>query len=513
MRRWAADLRGSIVVFLVALPLCLGIALASDAPLAAGLIAGIIGGLVVGALGGSEVSVSGPAAGLAVIVASALAELGSYPAFAAAVVVAGLLQVAFAMLRAAALADYFPVAVIKGMLAAIGLLLIFKQIPHAIGFDADFMGDESFIQPDGHNTFSELYYAAGAVHVGATIVALISLVILIGWEPLTRKVKALAVVPAALVAVLVAVGLNALVFVAYPNLLIAGDHLVLLPFEGGVGSLVGALALPDFHALGELATWRVAVTIAVVASLESLLSLDAADKIDPFKRLSDKRRELIAQGLGNTASGLVGGLPVTAVIVRTSANVAGGSETRWAAVLHGVWLMLAVVALPAVLSLIPLAALAAVLLVVGYKLAKPALWKQMWALGWSQFVPFTVTVVAIVFTDLLVGIAVGMVVGVGFALRESLHQAVVMVADESHYLLRFAKDVSFMHKSEVRGILRGLPDGAHVRIDGSRSVFVDQDVVEVLADFVEGAPRRNIQVDIVRSPLALSPYFKEVVHG
>lgn len=508
MRFSIEDVRASVVVFLVALPLCLGIALASDAPLAAGVVAGIVGGVVVGLLGGSQVSVSGPAAGLTVLVAHGVHDLGSFSAVCAAVVVAGVLQIGMGLLRAGSLGDFFPSSVIKGMLAAIGLILILKQLPHAVGYDADYMGDESFEQRDGHNTLSEVTYALESLHPGAAIVAVLSLLILIFWDKLAARVRALGNVPAALVAVLVAVLLNELVLVGIPGFAIEASHRVNLPFEGGFGSLFSALTLPDFGALGQAATWRLAITLGVVASVETLLSLDAADKLDPVRRISDKNRELLAQGVGNATSGLLGGLPLTAVIVRTSANVAGGARSSLSAVLHGLWLLVAILLVPNVLDRIPLAALAAVLLLVGYKLAKPKLFVAAWKEGPNQFLPFVVTVVAILLTDLLIGIAVGMVVGLYFVLRGSLFKTMILMQEDHRYLLRFSKDVTFLHKGELRGLLRSIPDGAEITIDGSRSVQIDHDIVEVVADFVDTAPSRGIQAGVTRSPLALAPYFR-----
>ncbi len=504
------DLRASIVVFLVALPLCLGIALASGAPLASGLFAGIIGGVVVGFLGGSEVSVSGPAAGLTVIVAAAIQELGGMPAFTAAVLLAGVLQLVMGLNKAGELGNFFPSSVIKGMLAAIGLILILKQIPHAVGWDTDYMGDESFGEFGGENTFSTLIHGWSRHHAGATLVALLSLAIMLGWDKvLVKKLPRLAIIPSALLAVITAVLVNQILFQGKAGWEIDGDHLVQLPFEGGFGSLFYAINLPDWSAYANPATWKVAVTIAIVASLETLLSLDAADKIDPLKRLSHKNKELRAQGVGNILSGLCGALPMTAVIVRTSANVTGGAQHRSSAIFHGVWLLLAVIAFPGVLNLIPLSALAAVLLLVGWKLSSPALFRHQWKMGIPQFVPFVVTVVAILFTDLLVGIGIGLIVGIFFVLRDNSLSSVMVIQQHDTTLVRFCKDVSFLQKARMRKILRDMPSRTQVVIDGSRSIHIDSDIEELLADFVQSAPGRSIQVTLQKSPLALSPLFKE----
>jgi MFS superfamily sulfate permease-like transporter len=510
MRLHASDLRSSIVVFLVALPLCLGIALASGAPLAAGIMAGIIGGIVVGAFSGSAVSVSGPAAGLTVIVAGAITELGGMPAFGAALLLAGVLQVIMGFCRAGELGNFFPAAVIKGMLAAIGLILILKQLPHAVGWDADYMGDESFGSVSGENTFSGLMHAWERLHFGATTVALVGISLMLLWDKvLIKKFPRLSIFPSALLAVLVGVLLNRYAFMGSPDWEIEASHLVQLPFEGGFASFAGSMILPDFSALANPVTWRVALTLAIVASLETLLSLDAADKLDPLKRLSKKDRELRAQGIGNTLSALVGGLPMTAVIVRTSANIAGGGLHRTSAIFHGLWLLAAVVAFPNVLNYIPLSALAAVLLLVGWKLTSPKLFKLEWSKGYAQFVPFVVTIIAILFTDLLMGIGIGLMVGLVFVLFANSRSSILQINQEGTTLVRFCKDVSFLQKARLRGILEDLPDNSHIVIDGSRSIYVDNDIEELVEDFVESAPGRNIHVRLQKSSLALSPLFKE----
>lgn len=504
------DIRSSIVVFLVALPLCLGIALASNAPLSAGIISGIIGGMIVGSLGGSHVSVSGPAAGLTVIVAAAISELGGMPAFALAVFLAGVMQFLMGYFKAGELGNFFPASVVKGMLAAIGLILILKQMPHAFGWDADYMGDESFGTVDGANTFTDILNGLKRFHSGATTVALLSVGLMLLWDKiLIKKFPKMALFPSALAAVLVGVALNELIFVGYPYLIIEKEHLVQLPFTGGLGSFLNGFMLPDWSAITNPITWKVAATLAIVASLETLLSLDAADKLDPLKRTSRKNKELRAQGVGNLLAGLVGALPMTAVIVRTSANVTGGALQRTSAILHGLWLLLAVILVPDLLNRIPLSVLAAVLILVGWKLATPTLFKQQWKMGLAQFVPFFVTVVTILFTDLLVGITVGFFVGIFFVLRSSNHSSVTIVKQDDHVLIRFYKDVSFLQKPHIRALLRDLPDNTQIVIDGSRSVHVDHDIVELVQDFVLSAPARNINVKLQKSSLALCALFKE----
>lgn len=507
-KTWRNDVQASLVVFLVALPLCLGIAMASNAPLAAGLFAGIIGGIVVGALSGSPISVSGPAAGLTVIVITAIENLGSFEAFTVAVFLSGIIQIILGFLRAGTIGDYFPTSVIKGMLAAIGIILILKQIPHAIGYDVDFMGDESFSQIDGQNTFSEILLAFNWLHWGAVVISLISMGIMLLWEKGASKGnKFFKLIPGALVAVIAGVLLNELFKGSFSSLALNSQHLVQLPFTGGWSDIGNNIRFPDWSYITNPKIYQVALTIAIVGSLESLLSIDAADKLDGDGILTSKNRELFAQGAGNTLSGLIGGLPITAVIVRTTANQTAGAKSNLSAILHGFWLLICVVSIPFVLNLIPLSALAAVLLLVGYKLAKPALFKQMLNKGMNQFIPFVATIVAILFTDLLVGIIFGIVVGFAFVIRSNMHNAVVMVRDAEHILVRFYKDVSFMQKSALIKIFTDIKDGSTVILDG-RDVFIDDDIVELVEDFIKRAPSRNITVELKKSSLSVTNLFK-----
>ncbi|WP_408098736.1 SulP family inorganic anion transporter [Peredibacter sp. HCB2-198] len=510
LNNWKQDIQASLVVFLVALPLCLGIALASGAPLASGLIAGIVGGLVVGSVSGSGVSVSGPAAGLTVIVAAAIIDIGNFQGFTLAVVLSGVMQIIFSFVKGGKLGDYFPSSVIKGMLAAIGLILILKQFPHAIGFDSDFMGDQSFAEAGGRNTFSAIAMAIEAVHPGSILVALISVLIMLAWEKGAYKGNQFfKIIPGALVAVVTSVIINEVFKLAAPGLVIESSHLVQLPFSGGVKDFVAGLAMPDWSYLSNPKIYVTAATIAVVGSIESLLSVEAADKIDVEGRITDKNRELLAQGCGNAISGLIGGLPVTAVIVRTSANVSAGAKTKLSAIFHGLWLMGCVIAIPALLNLIPLSCLASVLILVGYKLTKPEIIKKMYARGWNQFIPFAVTTLAILFTDLLVGIAIGMVVGFIFVIRSSMHASIVLVNNDEEWLIRFHKDVSFLQKSHLTDMLMKIPNGANVVIDGSKSIFVDDDIIDLIEDFMKRANCSDIKVQLKKSSLALSPIFKE----
>lgn len=503
------DFPAAIVVWLVALPLCLGIALASGAPLFSGLIAGIIGGIVVGFASGSNVSVSGPAAGLTVIVLNAITELGSFQIFILAVFLAGLIQIILGYLKAGIIGNFFPSSVIKGMLAAIGLILILKQIPHALGYDKDAEGDLAFMQADGENTFSEILNAFSYFSPGAIIISFTGLAVLILWE--TKYFKSLKwtkILPGPLIVVALGILLNEFFEFAVPSLEISRENLVSLPIFDEVEDFESVLMIPAFGQITNPQVWIVAFTIAIVASLETLLSIDAADKLDTFKRRTPLNRELKAQGLGNMISGLIGGLPLTAVIVRTSANVASGARSKYSAVIHGILLVATTILVPSILNMIPLSALAAVLLLVGYKLIKPSTIKAMYKKGWSQFVPFAVTIIAIMFTDLLIGIMIGMVVGIYFVVRTNFREAVFIVNDKGNYLVKLTKDVSFLNKVIFRKRLEQIPDGSFVIIDGSRSRFIDNDILESIEDFCNTAPNRNITVEVKRSIAASNPYFQ-----
>jgi len=494
-RSLGSDLPAGVVVFLVALPLCLGIALASGAPLFSGIIAGVIGGLVVGILSGSQLSVSGPAAGLTVIVLNAITTLGSFEAFTLAVVIAGLMQLTLGFLKAGTIGHFFPSSVIKGMLTAIGFILILKQIPHALGDDRDYEGDEAFFQPDGENTFTEIALAFQNIEIGALIIAVICLAILILWErPFMNNQKWTSIVPGPLVAVVAGTGIN---FFLYDNTMtLGGKHLVNLPVSESFNEFISIFSLPDFSQITNGEIWIIAVTIAIVASLETLLSLDAVDKLDPYKRIAPANQELKAQGIGNTISGLLGGLPITAVIVRSTANISSGGKTKVSAIFHGLLLILSVALFPSILNLIPLSALAAVLLMVGYKLAKPKLFKDIYAQGKSQFIPFIVTVLAILFTDLLIGITIGIVTGLYFVVTTNLHMAIKVVTDKDTVKIHFEKDVSFLNKAFLRRTLRDIPNGSHVIIDESESIFIDNDIIETIDDFKFTADQENIKLEI-----------------
>jgi MFS superfamily sulfate permease-like transporter len=491
------DLKSSVVVFLVALPLCLGIAIASGAPPMAGLIAGIVGGIVVGSISGSHVGVSGPAAGLTVIVLDSIASLGSFQLFLGALVAAGVIQFLLGLAKAGVLAYYFPHSVIKGMLTAIGLILILKQIPHALGYDKDHIGDMAFHQLDDQNTFTEIYYAFIYPSPGAIPIVLVALAILIFFErPRIKKHKLLGVVPGALWAVLSGILINIGYGSWLPEWQLKGDHLVTIPKLSSISEIPTLLTFPDFGLITSGDFWLVALTIAIIASIESLLSMEAGDKLDPYKRVSPGSRELVAQGAGNAVSGLIGGLPVTVVIVRTTANISSGARTKMSAILHGFLLLILVLTIPNILNQIPLSCLAAVLFQVGYKLAKPALFVKEYQKGWDQFLPFILTVLAILFTDLLVGIGIGMVVGIFFVIKTNYQRSLQVTHLNGNYLVKLQKDVSFLNKAPLIKQLSAIPSGSNVVFNATKAKFIDHDIQDVLNDFISSAPRKNIEITI-----------------
>jgi MFS superfamily sulfate permease-like transporter len=494
---WSADFPSSIVVFLVALPLCLGIALASDAPLFSGLLAGIIGGIVVGSLSGSPLSVSGPAAGLTSIVAAAIFDLGSYEAFLVAVVMAGVLQILMGYAKAGSIGHFFPASVIKGMLAGIGLILILKQIPHAIGYDVDFEGDESFIQKDGQNTFTEILEAFNYVTPGAIVIASVSIILLMIWDTnMLKRFKFFRMVPAPLGVVFVGVMLNIFFNKAAPFLVIDEKHLVSIPVLSDTNGFSSLFIFPDFSQWLNPKVYYTALTLAIVASLETLLSIEACDKLDPYKRITPLNRELKAQGVANFVSGILGGLPVTSVIVRSSTNINSGAQTKASAISHGVILLLTFFLIPNVLQMIPLSCLAGILIMVGYKLTNPALYKNMYSKGLSQFLPFITTVLAVTFTNLLQGVIMGIVVAIFFILKTNYSDAVIMVNRENNYLLTLSRSVSFLNKANLRSKLQKIPNNSQVVIDGSQSQFIDSDIRETIEDFIKEGTSKNIQVDL-----------------
>ncbi len=498
-----SDIQSGLVVFLVALPLCLGIALASGAPLFSGVISGIIGGLVVGVLSNSQLSVSGPAAGLTAIVLAAIATLGSFEAFLLAGLLAGVIQLVLGFLKAGIISNYLPSNVIEGMLAGIGIIIILSQIPHAVGFDEMHEGDYFFVNPAGeHQIFSTLANAVNFIHPGAVIVVLASLAILIAFTkvPFLKKIKA---VPGALVAVLAGIGINEMFKFTESSLAISEDHLVSLPVPESLGAFWGQFSFPDFTQIGNVEVWIVALTIAAVASIETLLCIEAADKLDPLKRYTNTNTELKAQGVGNMISCMIGGIPMTSVIVRTSTNVDSGGKTKIAAISHAVFLLLAVVALPIFMNKIPLASLAAILLVIGYKLASPAKFVHMWRNSKKlQFIPFVVTIVAIVMTDLLIGVGIGLAVSVYFILRGNLKLAYFFKKDKHNkgetIHMELAQEVSFLNKAAIKQTLNHLPDDSKVIVDASNTIYIDHDVLQMIKDFVDqGYKDKNIFVELV----------------
>jgi MFS superfamily sulfate permease-like transporter len=490
------DFPASVVVFLVALPLCLGIALASGAPLFSGLIAGIAGGIVVGFLSGSPLSVSGPAAGLTTIVLAAITQLG-FEAFLLAVVLAGVFQIGLGLVRAGALGHFFPASVLKGMLASIGLILILKQIPHAAGYDVDYEGDQSFLQDDGRNTFSEIMEAWNYLTPGAIVVSVLSVVILVVWNSdRLKKYSFFRNIPAPLIVVAVGALLNILFQSSIPSLVIEDKHLVSVPTLADGQSVVSLFTFPDFTQFSNPKIYLTAATIAAVASIETLLNIEACDKLDPFRRITPLNRELKAQGIANVVSGLLGGLPLTSVVVRSSANIQSGARSKASAITHGVILLLAVALIPSVLMYIPLASLAGILIVVGFKLTDPSLYRGMFRKGLDQFLPFMVTVVAVVFTNLLLGVFLGILVAVFFILRTNFKESIVLVNEGNNYLLKLTKDVSFLSKGTLRDVFNTLPRDSTVIIDGSKSQFMDTDIKETIADFMEASKAKNIQVEL-----------------
>ncbi|MFD1769460.1 SulP family inorganic anion transporter [Sphingobacterium suaedae] len=485
------DFPASVVVFLVALPLCLGIAMASGAPLFAGIVTGVVGGLVVASISKSPLSVSGPAAGLTVIVLGAIEKLGAYETFLLAVVIAGIVQFILGIIKAGMIGNYFPSAVILGMLAAIGITIILKQIPLAFGmteahaFEIDNGG--------GIASFSDTILAS--VNWGATIICLISLAILIYWP----KIKGANKIPAPLMVVILGIVL-AMAFRG-SGMGLSADHFVVIPIVSSFQEFTGLFIFPDFSQIVNKDVWITAITIAIIASLETLLSIEAIDKLDPFKRNTPTNRELMAQGIGNMTSGFLGGLPLTSVIVRSSANVQAGGRTRQSAMLHGLWLLVALLAIPTVINLIPLASLAAILLHTGYKLAKPALFREMFRKGLDQFIPFFVTIAAVVFTDLLMGVGIGILVAIFYIIRANMQNAFKMEIREQNgektVIMTLAEEVSFLNKVPIQQKLYSLPKSVEaIRIDGKQSKFIDKDVIEVLKDFEMNAVSKGIDIEL-----------------
>jgi MFS superfamily sulfate permease-like transporter len=494
------DLLSGMVVFLVALPLCLGIAVASGAPPFAGIICGVIAGIVVGSLSGSNVSVSGPAAGLIAIVLVAISDLG-YETFIVAVVIAGIIQLTLGFVKAGSISTYFPTAVIEGMLVAIGIIIIKKELPHAIGYDKAHEGDWFALEGgSGSGFFTEIINSVNYAHLGAIIVTLVSLGILIAFNKISflKKIK---LIPGALIVVIVGILINEGFKATGSALAISQEHLVTLPTSSSFNEFIGQFTTPDFSAFTSTKVWIVGLTIAIVASIETLLCLEAGDKMDPLKRFSSANTELKAQGVGNILSGLIGGLPMTSVIVRTSANVAAGARTRFSAIAHGVFLLTTVLTIPFLLNKIPMACLAAILIMIGLRLASPKLFKHMYHNGKHQFIPFIVTVIAVVFTDLLKGVGIGLVVSIFFILRGNMKLAYFFKKNEHHegetIHIDLAQEVSFLNKAAIKQTLNHLPKNSKVVINAANTVYIDYDVLELIRDFLNfGSKDKNIDVTL-----------------
>lgn len=502
-----ADLSASIVVFFIALPLCLGISLASGAPLASGIIAGICGGIIVGFLSGSHTSVSGPAAGLTTIVLVSIQQLGGFEVFLAALLIAGILQIALGFIGAGIIGNFIPSSVIKGMLAAIGIILIFKQLPHAVGYDVDFEGDESFLQTDHQNTFTELFQLFDRFTSTAVIISLITFsILLLGENKRISKWPILKIIPISLIAILMGTLTNVFIAAIMPTYKLQNIHLVQIP------SLLDSanFTSPRFSKLLDISVIIVAVKIAVVASLETLLSIEATDKLDAQRRFTPASKELIAQGTGNTISALLGGLPITAVIVRSSANIVAGSKTKLSAILHGFLLLICVLLFAPLLNQIPLSSLAVLLLFVGYKLTKPILYIDLYKNGMSHFIPFLTTVIAIVLSDLLTGVFIGILVSIYFIIKTSYKRSITLTIDNNYYLIRLIGNVTFLNKALLKKYLERMPNEAYVIIDGASALFIDKDIIEMIDDFTLMAPSKNISVEKKISISSPNPYFKRL---
>lgn len=493
----AADIPASIVVFLVALPLCLGVAVASDANPITGIIAGMVGGIVVGALSGSPLSVSGPAAGLTAIVAAAIAKLNSYEVFLLSVIIAGILQIIMGYLKAGIVGNYIPNAVIKGMLAAIGIILILKQLPHLVGYDVDPIGMASFEHKTQENIFSALKNAMDLFSPLAIFIGVASLFLLAFYDlPRLKKSRVAHVLPGPLVVVLSGVLVNAYAARTMPMLALQGEQLVELPVFAQPMDFFFGLPRPDFSGIRDAQVWITAITLSIVASLESLLSIEAIDKIDPEKRITPANRELKAQGVGNVVSGLLGGLPVTSVVVRSSANVNAGARSKRSTILHGILLMLSILFISDLLNMIPKASLAAILIFTGYKMANLSLFKEHYQMGWNQFLPFGITIVAILFSDLLIGIIIGLITGFIFLVKNNFHTAVSLTKTDLHYILRFEKEVTFLNKGPIKSMLKKIPNNAILLIDASETKFIDNDILDIINDFKVKAETTGIRIEI-----------------
>lgn len=518
------NISSGIVVFLVALPLCLGIALAQGAPLLSGLVSGIVGGVVVGFLGASHVSVSGPAAGLTAVVIMAISQLGGFQAFTLAVIISGLMQVGFSFLKAGVVSKFIPGSVIRGMLSAIGIIIILKQVPHLLGYDSDFVGDLEFIAPDGTNTISELLAMLRYLNPTAILISIISLALIVGWDKyLAPGRKILQSIPGSLLAVLAAVAMNHIAANVDALKNLSANHLVQLPVNLGLADFSKHFTSLNFSAvLSNAKILSIALTIAVIGSIETLLSLEAADKIDPLRRISNKNRELMAQGVGNMLSGFLGGLPITAVIVRTVTNVNSGGTHRISAIWHGLLLIIATFLIPQILNQIPLAALAMILAIVGYKLTSLRIFRIEWEAGKEQFLPFIATVLGVFLTDILIGVLIGCAVSIAFILIKNYHQGFFAAIRDGELHIRLASDISFIHRPGLSEELRQIPEGSRVSITAENDHRLHPDIAELIHEFRESASLRNIEIRESHMPL-ITPvpphigtrkdFYKKLIHG
>ena len=499
------DLPASLVVFFVALPLCLGIALASGAPLFSGIIAGIIGGIVVGIASGSHLGVSGPAAGLAVIVLTAIQTLGDYQLFLTAVVIAGLIQLAMGFFKAGFIAYFFPSSVIKGMLSGIGLLIIIKQIPHALGYDRDSEGDFSFTQLTGENSFEAILSAFNYLSNAAIIISITSIIMLVLWETyLSKKFKIFQLIQGPIAVIIFGICMSYLYINGFLGFKLSPEQMVNIPVPTDFSSFISQFTTPNFAGFTLLSVWKIGIVMAIVASLETLLCVEATDKLDPEKRITPTNRELKAQGIGNIISGLIGGLPLTQVIVRSSANIAFGGKTKISGILHGFWLLVSAFTIAGLLNMIPLASLAAILLLVGYKLAKPSLFKEIYRQGSEQFIPFISTIIGIILTDLLTGISIGMAVGIFYTLKNSYENSHSFESSsdktgEFTHRLSLAEEVTFFNKASIISTLNKIPEGSKVFIDCSRTKFIALDIIEIIDNFETSGKSKNITIKRINS--------------
>ena len=506
-----SNISSSILVFLVALPLCLGISLASGAPLFAGILAGIIGGILVGVLSQSPLSVAGPAAGMSTIVASGIDNLNGFQYFLAALVLAGLLQIALGVLRFGHMGHFIPISVVKGIMASIGLILISKQIPHALGFDETLEGEVSYVTRGGGNTLTDILHALEHPNYTAIFIFVIGLAVLMLFQQPRFKRSILGrFIPAALLVVILSGLINVLLQHIKPEWSLGAEHLVDLPSLLDEAGTSGAFIFPDFlSTLSNPMLYQTALIIAVVGSIETLVSMEAIEKLDPHKRAVSLNRELKAQGLANTILGCIGGIPLTSVIVRSSANISFGAKSKHSTILHGCWLLLAVLFFTELINSIPLASLASILILVAYRLTHPSIYKGMLAKGKDQFLPFVITIMATFFTDLLWGIIIGLCAGIIFTIKANFHNSIIKTQDDKSYLIKLVKDVSFLNKGHLKKLLNHIPADAYVIIDGTRPSFIDPDVIETIEDYRQTAKLSNIKVEIKTSPTSANTYFKE----